>query len=184
MATTTPRTSARETILDAAENLVHEVGAGNLTLDAVAHKAAVSKGGLLYHFPSKEALLQGMVARQLEQFAKDQAAWREGPDGDPHADLVAFMRASFEDSAESRRLCAAMLAAVANKPELLEPARTFHNRQIRQFGQGSLGFDRTAILWLATAGLWFVELLQVSPFSEAERRRLTRRILELAEKGF
>ncbi|MCP5517060.1 MAG: TetR/AcrR family transcriptional regulator [Verrucomicrobiales bacterium] len=184
MAITHPRPSARETILDAAETLVHELGAGNLTLDAVAQRAAVSKGGLLYHFPSKEALLQGMVARQLEQFEKDQEAHRDGPPGDAHAGLVAFMRATFEDSAESRRLCAAMLAAVANKPELLEPARAFHNRQVRQFSGGSLGFERAAILWLATAGLWFMELLQVSPFSDAERKRLTRRILEMADQGF
>ena len=57
--------SPPERLLDAAERLVSEVGAGHLTLEAVARAAGVSKGGLLYHFPSKEALLQAMIDRHL-----------------------------------------------------------------------------------------------------------------------
>jgi Transcriptional regulator len=34
-----------------------------MTLEAVAARANVSKGGLLYHFPSKDALVLGMVSR-------------------------------------------------------------------------------------------------------------------------
>jgi AcrR family transcriptional regulator len=40
----------------------------HLTLDEVAKTAGVSKGGLLYHYPSKEALLTAIVERlQTEQ---------------------------------------------------------------------------------------------------------------------
>ena len=46
---------ARDRILEAAERVVAEVGAARLTLDVVAQAAGVSKGGLLYHFPSKRA---------------------------------------------------------------------------------------------------------------------------------
>src|SRR5215212_6184568 len=60
------RPSSRERILDAAAELVREVGAGRLTLDAVAERAGLSKGGLLYNFPTKEALLQGMLERIVE----------------------------------------------------------------------------------------------------------------------
>jgi len=41
--------AARDRILDAAEQLVAHQGASNLTLEAVAQAASVSKGGLLYH---------------------------------------------------------------------------------------------------------------------------------------
>ena len=44
------RKSSREKILDAAAELVAEIGAGRLTLDAVAEKAGLSKGGLLYDY--------------------------------------------------------------------------------------------------------------------------------------
>ena len=48
---------ARDAVLDAFESLLIEVGERAATLDAVAKRAGVSKGGLLYHFPNKEALI-------------------------------------------------------------------------------------------------------------------------------
>src|SRR5215469_14026355 len=61
-----PLRPARDRLLDAAERVVAESGATHLTLDAVAKSAGVSKGGLLYHFPSKEALLEGMLSRHFQ----------------------------------------------------------------------------------------------------------------------
>jgi len=52
---------SREAILDAAASLVHEHGASCLTLDATCARAGMSKGGLLYHFRSKEDLLLALV---------------------------------------------------------------------------------------------------------------------------
>ena len=42
--------SLRERLLDAAEQIVARHGVGNLTLDAVAHEAGVSKGGAALSF--------------------------------------------------------------------------------------------------------------------------------------
>ena len=42
-----------------------KTGAGKLTLDAVAERAGLSKGGLLYNFPTKDALLQAMIQRMM-----------------------------------------------------------------------------------------------------------------------
>ena len=50
-------------ILDALEQLLLETGPLHTTLDAVAARAGVSKGGLLYHFPSKDTLMAAMVRR-------------------------------------------------------------------------------------------------------------------------
>src|SRR5690349_19054927 len=57
----TPDTKTR--ILTAAETVVLERGVSALTLDAVAEAAGLSKGGLIYHFESKEALIRAMIAR-------------------------------------------------------------------------------------------------------------------------
>src|SRR5215467_5089269 len=56
----------RDRILDAAERVVGDVGAARLTLDVVAQAAGVSKGGLLYHFPSKESLLVALSQRYVQ----------------------------------------------------------------------------------------------------------------------
>jgi len=62
--------NARERVIDAAEQVVIEAGAGHLTFEAVASKAGVSRGGLLYHFPDKKALLRGMLDRRRNYMAE------------------------------------------------------------------------------------------------------------------
>src|SRR5205809_615370 len=49
-------------LLDAAEAVVVRQGIANLTLDAVAAEAGMSKGGLLHHFPTKDRLVEALVA--------------------------------------------------------------------------------------------------------------------------
>ena len=55
--------STRDRLIDAFETLLVTAGSRAATLDAVAAAADVSKGGLLYHFPSKDALVEGMLDR-------------------------------------------------------------------------------------------------------------------------
>ncbi len=57
------RASNRESILDAFQDLIVDVGAASVTLEAAAARAGVSKGGLLYHFPSKSELFAGLCDR-------------------------------------------------------------------------------------------------------------------------
>jgi AcrR family transcriptional regulator len=57
----------RDRILDAALQVIAQAGACRMTLDAVAEAAGVSKGGLLYHFPDKEALLRNLLDRHLDR---------------------------------------------------------------------------------------------------------------------
>ncbi|MFS8368528.1 TetR/AcrR family transcriptional regulator [Acetobacter oryzifermentans] len=72
--------SVKSNLLDAAaEILIHE-SAQKLTLNLVAQKAGVSKGGLLHHFPSKEKLLDGLFHRELNLFRDEiQAAMEKDP---------------------------------------------------------------------------------------------------------
>ena len=60
--------SKRKAILLAASAVVKNNGVEKLTLEAVAKEAGVSKGGLLHHFPNKEALIMGMVEELTNDF--------------------------------------------------------------------------------------------------------------------
>ncbi|MBK1783218.1 TetR/AcrR family transcriptional regulator [Prauserella cavernicola] len=75
------RPSAREQILDAYEDILIDSGSAAVTLDAVAARAAVSKGGLLYHFGSKDALLDGLVDRLRRLTIADVEHARTAPEG-------------------------------------------------------------------------------------------------------
>ena len=63
--------STRDRLIDAFETLLVTAGSRAATLDAVAAAADVSKGGLLYHFPSKDALVEGMLDRLRTRGAED-----------------------------------------------------------------------------------------------------------------
>lgn len=80
-ARTTTRDSAatKRRILDAAEQVVLRDGVGHLTLEAAASEAGLSKGGVLYHFPTRDALVAAMVARIIEQFDDDIASYLPVP---------------------------------------------------------------------------------------------------------
>lgn len=58
----------RRTLLDSAFKIAREQGLNSLTLQATAEAAGVSKGGLLHHFPSKQALMEGLIEDIIEKF--------------------------------------------------------------------------------------------------------------------
>ena len=72
--------SARDRILDAFQQVLVTSGERAATLDAVAAAAGVSKGGLLYHFASKEALVDGLIER-LEAFVEADERMRTAEEG-------------------------------------------------------------------------------------------------------
>ena len=54
---------ARESVLDAFESILIDEGERAATMDATARAAGVSKGGLLYHYASKDALEDALIER-------------------------------------------------------------------------------------------------------------------------
>ncbi|WP_284977485.1 TetR/AcrR family transcriptional regulator [Arthrobacter sp. fls2-241-R2A-200] len=104
---------ARDAVLDAYEALLIEVGERAATLDAVAKRAGVSKGGLLYHFPNKESLITALLAR-LDQLAEEDT---ERMKAAPEGAAVHFIRSSlWADTPMDRAFVAATrLAEVAHE---------------------------------------------------------------------
>ena len=104
MVTVPPPPAARDRVLDAFERLLVDRGERAATLDAVAREAGVSKGGLIYHFPSREAMVEGLLDRMRARAAQDDALMRAAAEG-----VVAyFLRTSqFADTPFDRTLVAA-----------------------------------------------------------------------------
>lgn len=55
-------------MLESAAFVAVEHGLGSLTLDLVAQRAGISKGGLIHHFPNKRALIEGLFNYLLTIF--------------------------------------------------------------------------------------------------------------------
>ncbi|HEV7369821.1 TetR/AcrR family transcriptional regulator [Arenibaculum sp.] len=175
------RPSSRAQVLDAAAELVAEIGARHLTLDAVAARAGVSKGGLLYNFPSKESLLQAMVQRFVDrQEEREREAMERLPEG-PNRTLRAVLAAQLERAPMNCKAAHSMLAAMAENPQLLEPARCASERAVAAIAQESEAPDVAVVLWLAMEGLLLQEILGTSPFDGEQRRQVVEAILRAAE---
>ncbi len=174
------RPSARDKILDAALAVVNEVGAPALTLDAVAERAGVSKGGLLYHFPFKEDLLTAaneVIADRLLAAREAEAA--NLPDT-PRRPLKAYVLASVYNRAGNDKFTTKMLAAGSMLKESADPIRRYWKERFPEIAEGA-GFDRAALVHAATEGLWFMEVLGLSPFTDKQRARVVETILAIVD---
>ncbi|WP_216211557.1 TetR/AcrR family transcriptional regulator [Amycolatopsis aidingensis] len=103
-----PKPSSRDRILDAYEEILLNHGPAAVTLDAVAARAGVSKGGLLYHFGSKDALLDGLLERMSLLNDADLAKAREAEDGV----VRYYLRSSVTDASMDNPWHRTTLAAV------------------------------------------------------------------------
>lgn len=154
--------------------VVHRDGAAALTLDAVAAEAGVSKGGLLYHFPAKDDLVRGLVDRLVARFDARVAAALAGGQ---RSFLEAYVVASVED--DDVATAAALVAAVALSPSLLDPLRERYGQWSRDLAASGLDATTVLLVRLALDGLWFSDVLALDAPSKAERRALVRLLLAL-----
>jgi AcrR family transcriptional regulator len=90
---------ARDSVLDAFERILVDEGARAATLDATARAAGVSKGGLLYHFASKDALENALIDRLRALVEADIATIATAPEGP----VAYFVRSSVMDDDELDR---------------------------------------------------------------------------------
>jgi AcrR family transcriptional regulator len=184
LATTPASAGARDRILDAAEQLVAAAGASNLTLDAVAQTAGVSKGGLLYHYPSKEALLVAMLERHCEEIdARCELARSALPSDDGPTHLKSLVLGMLRSNAVRAELGAALLAAAANNPSLLDPIRQRYAETVARLAAHPCSFPRAAIVLLAVDGLMMGEVWRLTPFTPGQREQIVSELLRLVDEA-
>ena len=178
------RPSARPRLIEAALTVVEERGVTALTLDAVAEEAGVTKRGLIYHFPSKHALLAGIhedLAARMERELLE-ATGRE-PEG---ASLVertrGYVRASMKSptNVEMR-----LIMEAANEPEWMAPWERVYRRWFPEGEQPVGEFDdlslRCLVARMAADGSWGYESTLSAPMTGADRARMLTGILALID---
>jgi AcrR family transcriptional regulator len=184
MTKTSDRPTSRERILDAAAELVSEVGSGRLTLEAVAERAGLSKGGLLYNFPNKESLLQGMVERLIEEVATEKESLRCQMECEQNLEAQLSVAAVLKARCgQMKGVANGLLAASAENPRLLEPVRQVIAEEWTKLKATSDDLDSAMVGWLAVEGLSSLEMHDLSPLSEEDRPVVTAALFRLLNKG-
>jgi AcrR family transcriptional regulator len=152
------RAGARERILEAGCAIAAESGVAAVTLDAVADYAGVSKGGLLYHFPSKEALVAGMVDELCRAFADIAGAAARADPVPTGRSARAYLAASAGELWQSNRWLA-LVGALVISPGLLDSWRA--GVVAGRLADEAEDTDpvAAAIVRLAADGLWLAGVL-------------------------
>lgn len=173
------RPSLRPRLLDAALDLIADDGVAALTYEALSARTGVSKGGLLYHFPSKDALLDALTERLVARYAEARRATTDELPESPSRELKGYAIASLHNRSKADGASARLkLSGVWNR----RVGKAYYARRFRDMAAGMDG-GRAAIVHLAVEGLWYMELVGVSPFTAMERRRIVTLLLGLADGG-
>ena len=171
--------STKKNILNAANKVILDKGADALTLEAVAQEAGISKGGLLYHFPSKKQLIQGMIESMIASV--DSALHEElvKSSGDY---MASYIRASFKTEAGPDQISYALLAAISNDPVLIKPLQARFYKMQNEIVAAAASEEVGTIIRLALDGLWISDLFGFAPPSPELRAKMLDALLKIAQK--
>lgn len=171
-----PKRGARQKVIDAAVDIAGEAGPANLSLDAVALRAGVSKGGLLYHFPSKAKLLEAVVEAHLEAFDAALTEREKKKDGARNSVMEAYLELFPQEHAKKRPAQSGFLAALAENPDLLAPARRYERRFLDRMKDNACDPAMATIVFLAVHGASAMSLLKLDVVSDEELQAALARI--------
>jgi AcrR family transcriptional regulator len=167
----------KDRMLDAAEAVVVRQGIANLTLEAVAAEARMSKGGLLHHFPTKDKLVEGLVTRCAEQWrAGTMETFAETPEGPGR--MARALLSHLDDTQAWTEQCqqssSAAFAALAQNPRLIEPMRTVYAEIRKLLAEDGLppGVGETVLV--AMDGLWLNRVLGLAPLDQQRMQSIRR----------
>ncbi|MCA8064311.1 TetR/AcrR family transcriptional regulator [Burkholderia sp. AU38729] len=187
------RSSSRDRLLDAAAELVASQGIQNLTIEAVAAAAKVTKAGLVYHFKTRDDLLAALIERVVgeldmldlrAQEARDTRDTRDAREADDSAkplksSLAELSKLTFDMPEDRRLLLANLLAATSLYPHLAGPVRDFYTRSYARVAQSGPDAGQVLALVVALDGIALLELLNLHRFTP-EQRQVLRDTLESA----
>ena len=160
----------RDRILDAAEGVILDSGGRTFTLDAVAERAGISKGGLVYSFATKDGLVRAALEREVARF--QEAVRQRLSDGpvDPFDMVLAHIEEALDEDDAATRKAAFLVTALVHAPHMMEPARRYYRALLDPLlaASGEAHEIRTALL--AVEGIFLLRGLGFVQVSAEEHR--------------
>ena len=166
--------ATRAEIIDMAIEVAADQGAMGLTLDAVVSRLPFSKGALLHHFPTKLALLEGVIDHLAEEMTA-QVLEEAARDPNPYGrNARAYLRATVNDPVTERDVSIgrAALVACAVEPGLIVRWRAAMRALAEDDPVDPAGKDDALMLRLIADGLWMTDLFGTHEVSPEQRKAL------------
>ena len=173
------QTIDRDDLLNAAERVVLRQGAGQLTIDAVAAEAGVSKGGVLYAYPSKDALIDALFLRAFAAFDRIAEAHiaRAGDTPDQRVAAHVMANRDVDDQAMARSI--ALITNFMRSPQFRQGSRQYYDAIVRRLDLGTPAGRRARLALLASEGAMLLRGLDFLDMDEAQWRDVQNDVLSL-----
>ncbi len=168
---------ARQRILDAAATLADQEGVNAVSLERVADRAGVSKGGLLYHFKTKEALLAAMLQSVMD--AHDEEVQRRVEAGEDF--MSAVVEHCLSDHDKPSNLMSAFIAAVATDGSARDLVRRKKEAWHKELMDAGMSESQALLFGLAMDGLFVGTALGVTELTDSDRQALRDSFRRLSE---
>jgi AcrR family transcriptional regulator len=176
----TRRPKARDKVLEAARRIVETRGAGHLTFDELAAVSGVTRGGITYHFPTKEALLKGLIEADIVDWEKTSEALESECSCPKAAAYMGQVRCNLDSSdAGNRRYVSGLMSAAMVDPGLLDPIRAYQRRKFAEWDWSDENLLRYVLL-LAAEGVFWQDFFDLNPLPLDVRARIVALIERLA----
>ena len=158
----------RNDLLQATERIIRRDGVGSLTLERVADEAGVSKGGLLYHFSSKQELVRTLLSHTMAQ-TSDRLEELAAPGGSG-AFATAYLDYLRSGEHSQNGVAAGIFASAALDEGELQPAQSqFDKWQNRLRNDDGLSPATALLARIVGDGLWLIDLFGLAPPSDQDR---------------
>lgn len=166
-------------LIEAASRVILKSGVHSLTLEAVAIEAEVSKGGLLYHYASKDDLIKAMnmhVIGQFRDLIEDEL--KEGM-----SYHQAYLRATLRSLREINyiNISTSMLAAISNNRDILQLWREEYEVINDKLTKENYPREHTLMVHAICDGIWFSNLFNMPHIGEQDAERLVAYMLDVLE---
>jgi AcrR family transcriptional regulator len=171
--------ATRERLLAAARKIVAKHGPSTLTLDRVAEEVGMSKGAVLYHFRTKDALIEALLLSVLDQFdAATKIVMAEEP-VQAGSYTRAYALVTFDPRNNTPEVSAGLLAAVTNNITSLAPAVSRHSIYQRQLEKDGIPPAVATLVRLAAGGLYLSRAFDLAPPSQEQTEDVLKLLLTL-----
>lgn len=173
------RQEARQTILDATEELIIESGGSGFSIRTLGQRAGYSAPTVYHYFGDKDGLIDALLEDRCDGLAAEFEQLE--PSGDPRRDLRNMLLSYFEFStrnpAFTRVMSTFSTKGESRMPPAMDRVRTCIDVQLERFGEGTpLGSFNTEnagrVLWALALGLVSIRIREMEaqwPEDLAER---------------
>lgn len=161
------QTIDRGAVLDAAERVMQRDGTAGLTIDRIAAEAGVSKGGVLYAFATKDAVIDAMFKRSITLYETRAALASERFAGMPGERALVHIDATRGETAADATRAMALLAGIGRAENCRHQIHSVYRRIFENLPTTSKSERAARVAMFAAEGLFMLRGFGLLDMSDA-----------------